>query len=63
MRPSKGETIKTPKRTKLEIDLDVEVIELMKKMEAYSKISMSEHVETALKRYITSHKDFLPESK
>ena len=61
MRPLKGEKYLIPKRVQFNIQIDEEIVETMNEMEKYSKISKEEHVETALRRYITSHKDYLPE--
>ena len=45
---------------KLELEVEVEVAEKLAKMEIYSKLSVSELTNTALKRFITAHQDFLP---
>jgi hypothetical protein len=45
---------------KLEIEVEERVAEVLKKMETYTKIPASELANTALKRFISSHKDFLP---
>jgi hypothetical protein len=47
-------------RVKLEIEVETDVAEKLSSMEKYSKLSRSEITNTALKRFITSHKDFLP---
>ena len=47
-------------KARLEIEVQKEVGETLKKMEAHMKISVSELANTALKRFITAHKDFLP---
>ncbi|HUP57553.1 MAG TPA: hypothetical protein VM598_08890 [Bdellovibrionota bacterium] len=47
-------------RVKLEIEVEAAVAEALTAMEKYSKLSRSEITNTALKRFITSHKDFLP---
>jgi hypothetical protein len=44
----------------IQIDVEKEVAEKLALMEGYSKLSRSELANTALKRFITSHKDFLP---
>lgn len=46
--------------TRVEIEVEKEVAEKLKQMEAYSKIPTSELANTALKRFISSHKDFMP---
>ena len=45
---------------KLTIDVEQEVADVLTAMSAHTKFSKSEIVNTALKRFITSHKDFLP---
>ena len=45
---------------KLEVQVEKDVAEKIAAMEVYSKISRSELVNTALKRFISQHKDFLP---
>jgi predicted transcriptional regulator len=40
--------------------LEKEVAETIKKMAEYTKISESEMVNTAVKRFIATHSDFLP---
>ncbi len=42
------------------IQVEKEIVEALKAMETYSKHTVSEIANTALKRYISSHKDFLP---
>ena len=42
------------------VDLEQEVLETIHAMEKHSKIPYSEIVNTAVKRFISSHKDFLP---
>lgn len=46
--------------TKVELEVEQTVAEILTKMELYSKIPRSELANTALKRFIASHKDFLP---
>ncbi|MBY0469797.1 hypothetical protein K2X30_01425 [bacterium] len=45
---------------KLEIEVEKEVLERLLAMEKHSKLSKSELANTALKRFISAHKDFLP---
>jgi hypothetical protein len=45
---------------KIEIEVENEVAENLLKMESYSKFTISELADTALKRFIASHKDFFP---
>ena len=53
----KGET------TNLSVQLEVEVVEILKKMAAYKKLSESEMANTAIKRFIAVHSDFLPKKQ
>jgi hypothetical protein len=48
---------------KAEFSLEKEVIETIKKMSEYTKFSESEIVNTAVKRFISTHSDFLPKKK
>lgn len=45
---------------KLNIEIESEVAEILEKMEKNTKLSQSEITNTALKRFISAHKDFLP---
>ncbi len=47
-------------KAKLEIEVEAAVAEALTAMEKYSKLSRSELTNTALKRFIAAHKDFLP---
>lgn len=51
--------IKGP-RQKIEIEIEEQVAETLKKMESYAKLTQGEITNTALKRFIAAHKDFLP---
>jgi hypothetical protein len=46
-----------------EFTLEKDVIETIKKMSEYTKFSESEIVNTAVKRFISTHSDFLPRKK
>jgi hypothetical protein len=48
---------------KVEVILEKDVIETLKKMADYTKFSESEMVNTAVKRFISTHSDFLPKRK
>lgn len=48
---------------KIQIDVEKDVAEKLQGMEAHTKISQSELVNTAVKRFITQHMDFLPPRK
>ena len=45
---------------KLDVEVEAEVAEILSVMEKHSKFSQSEITNTALKRFISQHKDFLP---
>jgi len=45
---------------KVSVDLEKEVLETIQAMETFVKVPCSELVNTAVKRFISSHKDFLP---
>ena len=53
----KGESVKT------QYDLEKDVVETIKKMSEFTKFSESEIVNTAVKRFISTHSDFLPRKK
>ena len=46
---------------KIELRIEIGVLNTLTKMESHSKIDKSELVNTALKRFIAAHKDFLPD--
>lgn len=48
---------------KLEVEIEKEVAALILEMEKHSKLTRSELANTALKRFISHHKDFLPQRK
>lgn len=48
---------------KLEVEVEKEVAELILEMEKHTKLTRSELANTALKRFISAHKDFLPPKK
>lgn len=50
----------TKATAKLELEVEKEIVEQLKLMESYSKHTRSELANTALKRFIVQHKDFLP---
>ncbi|MBS1959364.1 MAG: hypothetical protein JST80_07835 [Bdellovibrionales bacterium] len=50
----KGQTVN------VQIELEKEVAETLKKMSEFSKYKESEIVNTAIKRFIAVHSDFLP---
>jgi Fe-S cluster biosynthesis and repair protein YggX len=55
--------LKTEKvdRVKVEVELDKKIIETIRAMESYTNRSTTLLMETALKRFIATHKDYLPE--
>ena len=46
--------------TKIAVEVEKEVAEKLAQMEAFSKHTLSELTNTALKRFITAHNDFMP---
>ena len=48
---------------KLEVEIEKEIVEKILEMEKHAKLSRSELANTALKRFISAHKDFLPPKK
>lgn len=48
---------------KVEVQVEKEVVMALEKMSAHTKLEVSELTNTALKRFIASHKDFLPPEK
>lgn len=61
MRPPKGAKTPTVPTAKLEVMVDAKIVEALAVMEKYSKISKEELVTIALRRFISGHKDYLPE--
>jgi len=55
--PLKGATVE------VKIQLEKDVAETLKKMSEYKKLTDSEIVNTAVKRFIAVHSDFLPKKK
>lgn len=51
------------KTARLEVEVEKEVEEKLRDMEKHSKLTKSEITNTALKRFISSHKDFLPSNR
>lgn len=58
----KGDYKIVGKSVKFETQIEEEVFQVLKQMSEFSKHSISELTNTALKRFIASHKDFLPPS-
>jgi hypothetical protein len=46
--------------TKIEIEVEKETAEKILEMEKFTKMTRGELANTALKRFISSHKDFIP---
>lgn len=46
---------------KVELEIESDLAEKLKVMESHTQISQSELVSTALKRFISQHKDYFPE--
>lgn len=61
MRPSKGEQGKNVVKGKLEVEIEKKIIEQLQVMEDFTKLSKADLVTTALKRFISQHKDYFPE--
>lgn len=45
---------------KLEVEIEKETVEKILEMEKHTKLTRSELANTAIKRFISQHKDFLP---
>jgi hypothetical protein len=45
---------------KITLEIESEVADTLAKMESFAHLSQSEIANTALKRFISAHKDFLP---
>lgn len=50
----------TAPTAKLEVEIEKTIVEKLMSMEKFAKLSCSELTNTALKRFISQHKDFLP---
>lgn len=50
----------TSATAKLEVEIEKSIVEKLMAMEKFAKLSRSELTNTALKRFISQHKDFLP---
>lgn len=61
MKLSKGESQKVGPTTKIELDLEKLLVDQLGVMSNYTKIPKSEIVTTALKRFISAHKDYFPD--
>lgn len=61
MKPAKGENKPKGQLVKAEFELEKTIVDQLKAMESHTKISQSELVTTALKRFISQHKDYFPE--
>ena len=48
---------------KIEVEVEREVAERLSTMEKHTKLTRSEIANTALKRFISAHKDFLPQEE
>jgi metal-responsive CopG/Arc/MetJ family transcriptional regulator len=55
--PLKGPTVE------VKVQLEKEVSETLKKMAEYKKLGESEMINTAVKRFIAVHSDYLPRKK
>lgn len=50
-------------KIKLEVEVESDVAEKLARMESHTQLTRSEIANTALKRFIAAHKDFLPHSE
>jgi hypothetical protein len=50
-------------RKKISLEFEIQVAEILSKMALYTHLSESEIANTAIKRFISQHKDFLPNEK
>ena len=55
--PLKGPTVE------VKVQLEKDVSETLKKMAEYKKLGESEMINTAVKRFIATHSDYLPRKK
>lgn len=62
MKLGKGETRSVGPTAKIEVEIEKTLIDQLTTMEAHTKISKAELVATALKRFISAHKDYFPDS-
>jgi hypothetical protein len=60
MRPAKGEARHSSDTVRVELDLEKKIADQLRAMEEFTKIPKSEIVATALKRFISQHKDYFP---
>lgn len=44
----------------LSVQIEADVIEILKAMEGQTKLTVSELANTAIRRFISAHKDFMP---
>lgn len=49
--------------TTIQVSVEKEVAELLKAMSEHTKIPESEMVNTAMRRYIATHSDYIPKAK
>lgn len=50
----------TAKTQRLEVEVEADLVQKLAAMEKHTKLTVSELANTALKRFISHHKDFLP---
>jgi hypothetical protein len=61
MKLAKGENKPRTETVRVELELDKKVAEQLQIMESHTKIPKGELATTALKRFISAHKDYFPE--
>jgi len=49
--------------TKIEVEVEVEISNQLEQMSAYTQLTQSELVNTAIRRFVSAHKDFFPQDE
>jgi hypothetical protein len=63
MKRAPGEVEEVVERDEFKCKLPKKIIKQLHVMSEFSKVSIDEMVETAIKRYISSHSDYFPNNK
>ena len=61
MRLAKGEIKPVVPTAKVELEIEKKLVDQLATMETHTKIPKGELVSTALKRFISAHKDYFPD--
>ena len=61
MKLGKDESKQSAPTVKVELEIEKAIAEQLNAMEAFTKIPKTDLVSTALKRFISQHKDYFPE--